>query len=73
MTPTDALELIRNNNEGIFVAEDNKIFFESKRMPILNQGVQQVYTEYPRQAPQQVRSNPGSRMGDLLNQMCGLK
>jgi hypothetical protein len=68
MTTVEALEIIRNNNEGVFVCENGKIYFQTDKTPVLiNQHL--ITPQY--QQPQ--KKNIGVAMGDMLNQMCGVK
>lgn len=77
MTIVDALEIIKRNNSGIFIAEGNKIYFDTQGIPTLPQQQPMQPQYYIPQQTQQTQpqryTNAGSRMGDLLNEMCGIK
>lgn len=68
MTTIEALEIIRNNNEGVFVCENGKIYFETERTPVL---INQRFMPPQYQQPQ--KRNVGVEMGNMLNQMCGVR
>jgi hypothetical protein len=71
-TPEEILEVIRNNMEGRFFVEDNKLYFDSDKTPILPpRDIRQIPQNYRQPSPT-VNSNPFSRMGEQLNKMCGL-
>ena len=71
-TPEQLLELIKNNMEGLFIVENDKLYFDTKKIPVLSpEKIQEVPQNYRQPSPT-VNRNPFSRMGDELNKMCGM-
>jgi hypothetical protein len=78
ISAVEILEIIKNNLAGEFVAEGNMIYLENVKTPMLTQRPQsQPITQYPSQQytvqPTHIpQKGAFSRMGDQLNEMCGL-
>jgi len=68
VSPVQMVEFISKNQEGKFIAIDNKIYFDTNVVPTL------TFKNNQPQAQQstQPRRNPFAAMGDEINKMCGL-